>query len=60
MAVIIPKVNTHPSLFPRMDDTMIAGSPAKKAPKHNVRISRNDMWLPRKGLVFDAVRLVGG
>jgi hypothetical protein len=43
MAVIIPKVNTHPSLFPRMDDTMIAGSPAKKAPKHNVRISRSDM-----------------
>jgi hypothetical protein len=43
MAVIIPNVSTHPSLFPRIDDTMIAGSPVKKAPKHNVRISRNDM-----------------
>jgi hypothetical protein len=42
-AVIIPNVKTHPSLLPRMDDTMIAGSPAKKAPKHNVRISRSDM-----------------
>jgi hypothetical protein len=42
-AVIIPNVRTQPSLFPRIDETMIAGSPAKKAPKHNVRINRSDM-----------------
>jgi hypothetical protein len=43
-AVTMPAVRTQPSLFPRMDDTMSEGIPAKKSVKQTKRMSFNDMF----------------
>jgi hypothetical protein len=42
-AVTMPAVRTQPSLFPRMDDTMREGIPAKKSAKQTKRMSFNDI-----------------
>jgi hypothetical protein len=42
-AVTMPAVRTQPSLFPRMDDTMSEGIPAKKSAKQTKRMSFNDI-----------------
>ena len=59
MAVIMPNVSTQPSLFPRIDDTMRAGMPARNSAKHVERMRRSDMALAAEWLVLDAVRLIG-